>query len=259
MSACVPRLPLGLAGLGLLCLALPAPADLTLSGVSQVVNLNLAQRGQEVLYVKKDRLRRDVTERGRSYTYVYDAKQKELMRIDHLLRQVEVRRLSGENADPDAGKGLKLELSPTGRKQELGAWECQEHLVRASLPGRVGPEPVTVLLEGAVWLAPKPRELRVLDAFTRALPAHELFLTASVQGQAAPTQVQGVGEVLRRLLPKGMPCAFELAVNYEGGGAMANLARRMATRVSLTYDTLSTDALQDELFDPPVGYALSRP
>jgi hypothetical protein len=241
-------------------LATPAQADLTLNGFSQVSALNRPNRSQEVLYLKKDRLRRDLTERGRSYTYLYDLKQRELTFIDHLFRQAEVRRLeAGETKGAPKGKDLRLELTPTGRKHELPPWECVEHQLKASLPGSMGQEQVVVNLDGQVWLAPNTREQRHIDPFVKSIPAQDLFIGVPTQGRAATTQVQGVNEVLRRILPKGMLCAFDIQVDYEGTGPMANLARRMATRLSLTYESVSDAALKDELFEIPAGYQVYRP
>lgn len=249
-----------MAALGLLLAVQPVQADLKLTGFSQVSALNRPNRSQEVLYLKKDRLRRDLTERGRNYTYLYNLKQRELVFIDHLFRQAEVRRIEGANPKGgEVAKPLKLELSPTGRKHELTPWECQEYQLKASLPGQVGQENVTVHLDGQVWLAPNARETRTLEPFVKTLPAQDLFIGVPSQGRAAPTQVQGVNEVLRRVLPKGMLCAFEIHVDYEGAGPMANLARRMSTRVSLVYETIANDDLKDELFEIPAGYQVSRP
>lgn len=241
-------------------LVTPVHADLTLNGFSQVSALNHPNRSQEALYLKKDRLRRDLTERGRSYTYLYDLKQRELTFIDHLFRQAEVRRLeAGDQNRAPKVKDLKLELSPTGRKHELTPWVCVEHQVKASLPGSMGQEQVVVNLDGQVWLAPNTRLQRHIDPFIKSIPAQDLFIGVPTQGRTATTQVQGVGEVLRRILPKGMLCAFDLQIDYEGAGPMANLARRMSTRVSLVYENVSETVLQDELFAIPAGYQVNRP
>jgi len=238
----------------------PAGADLTLNGFSSVSALNRPNRSQEALYLKKDRLRRDLTERGRSYTYLYDLRQRELIFIDHLFRQAEVRRLEmGEQKGATKGRDLKLDLTPTGRKHDLAPWECIEYQVKASLPGSMGQEQVVVNLDGQVWLAPNTREQRHIDPFIKSIPAQDLFIGVPTQGRAATTQVQGVNEVLRRILRKGMLCAFEIQVDYEGDGPMANLARRMSTRVSLVYESVSETALKDELFEIPAGYQVNRP
>ena len=248
------------AALVLLFVMLPVQADLKLTGFSQVSVLNQTSRSQEVFFLKKDRLRRDLTERGRGYTYLYNLKQRELVFIDHLFRQAEVRKVESSNPKgAELVKPLKLELLPTGRKHELTPWECQEYQLKASLPGQVGQEGVTVHLNGQVWLAPNARETRALEPFVKTLPAQDLFIGVPSQGRAAPTQVQGVNEVLRRVLPKGMLCAFEIQVDYEGPGPMANLARRMATRLSLVYESIVTDDIKDELFEIPAGYQISRP
>lgn len=238
----------------------PTHADLTLNGFSQVTTLNQPHRSQEVLYLRKDRLRRDVIERGRNYTYLYDLKQRELTIIDHLFRQAEVRQL--EAGEPRSGvdnKEVKVELAATGRTHELAPWVCVEHRVKARLPGSLGQEQVVLNLEGQVWVAPNTAEQRHLTSLLKALPSQDLFVGLPMQGRTAPTQVQRINEVLRRILPKGMLCAFDVSVDYEGSGPMANLARRMATRVSLVYEQISNAALKDDLFEIPAGYRVIRP
>ncbi len=237
-----------------------AHTHVTLNGYSQVTALGRPSRSQETLYLRKDRLRRDVTERGRSYTYLYDAKRQELIILDHLFRQAEIRRLEpAARKKPGRQSELRLELSPTGRGQELPPWRCLEHHLRASLPGRLGQEQVTVTLDGQVWLAPNTREQRLLEPLLKAIPAGDLLVGLPAPGQPATTQVQGLNEVLRRVLPKGMLCAFDLQVDYAGEGPMANLARRMATRVALMYERLEVTTLQDALFEIPAGYQVMRP
>lgn len=242
----------------LLAAAADATADLSLIGHSEVTALNRPNRSQEALYIKKDRLRRDLIEGGHRYTYLYDLKRRQFTVIDHQLRQAEVRTLEADGKK-GADKAVKLELTPTGRRHDLRHWECLEHELGASLPGMVGQEEVTVSLAGQVWLAPNTKEQRTVNPFIKAIPAQDLFVGVPVQGGAASSQVQGVNEVLRRILPKGMLCAAQIQIDYEGGGPMANLARRMATRLSLVYEGLSDDLLEEALFDVPDGYRLIKP
>ncbi len=235
-----------------------AQADLSLIGHSQVSALNRPSRSQEALYIKKDWLRRDLIDSGRRYSYLYDLKRKELTVVDHLLRQAEIRKLDEDVRKKGVDMELKLELSTTGRKHALQHWECIEHQLDARLPGTMGQESVTVSLTGQVWLAGHTEEQRLINPFIKTIPAQDLFVGVPVQGRAAPTQVQGVNEVLRRILPKGMLCAAEIRIDYEGAGPMANLARRMQTRVSLVYENLSDAALQDELFKIPEEYQVIK-
>lgn len=249
-----------LIALGAGCVSL-ARADLTLKGRSGLVALNMPNLGQETLYLKKDRLRRDLTDRGRSYSYLYDLKRRELTHLDHAQRQATTRTLAAvaKGKEGAAARNLKLKLTPTGRKQALGHWNCVEHDIDASLPAEMAnKEQVTLLLTGRLWIAPKTKEQRDLDPFVKSVQAEDFFIGASAQGQVDTVQTQGVKEVLRRVLPRGMLCGADFQLGYQGDGPMANLGRRMATRMSIVYDTLSTDAIADSLFEIPADYRVTR-
>ncbi|MBM4190180.1 MAG: hypothetical protein FJ210_05635, partial [Betaproteobacteria bacterium] len=57
-----------------LLLSSGARADFSLTGRSSVMAMNMTQAGRESLMVKEHRMRRDLTEQGRSYSYLYDLK-----------------------------------------------------------------------------------------------------------------------------------------------------------------------------------------
>lgn len=237
-----------------------AATDLTISGRSTLVALNRPTSGQETLYLTKQRLRRDVTTAGRSYTHLYDLKRREVTAIDHWLRQAQVHKLEGKEGDGDQviGKDIKLTLHPTGGKHDLMHWDCAEHEVKASMPLVMGQEQATMLLEGRIWLAGNAREQRTFAPFVKAVGAEDFFISAPPQGGTANAQAEGLGELLRRVLPKGMLCAADVQFGYEGNGPMINLARRMAMRISIVYESLSSVQLEDTLFEIPQGYQVLR-
>ena len=51
-----------------------------------------------------------------------------------------------------------------------------------------------------------------------------------------------------------MVCAIEVELKYEGGGRMADLARRMGSRLNLIYDNVALDPVPDDFFMVPPGY-----
>lgn len=248
---------------GLLLLALlghagPAPADFALLGRSTLTAMNVPNTGKETLLVKKNRLRRDLSDRGRVYTYLYDLTRKELTVVDHFLRQAETHSLVSAARSASAVKGLRLELTGTGRKHALQDWTCEEYTLAADMPGEMGHEKVKVVLTGQVWLERKASERKEIAPFLKAVAAEDFFIGAVNPGKPATSQSQGINETLRRVLAKGMLCAAEIQLQYEGGGPMADLGRRMATRMGIVYETLSDDSLGDELFEIPAGYRLVR-
>lgn len=241
----------------LLATAGGAGADFTLLGRSTLTAMNMANTGKESLLVKKQRLRRDLTDRGRLYTFLYDLASKELTVVDHLLRQAETHSLNNARKAP-AVKDLRLELAGTGRRHTLQDWNCEEYGLEAEMPGEMGQEKVKVLLSGRVWLERQASERKELAPFLKAVAAEDFFMGAAMPGKPLSSQAQGINEAIRRVLDKGMLCAAEIDIKYEGGGPMADLGRRMATRMSIIYEALSDQNLPDALFEIPAGYRVVR-
>jgi hypothetical protein len=229
-----------------------ALADFNLVGRSTLTALNLANQGREALYVKKHLMRRDLIDRGRSYSYLYDLKKKELAVVDHFMRQVEVHTLAA-GKDGKAG-APRVNLAATGRRHTLSDWNCEEHTLEARLPGEMGQEKVTVVLTGLVWLERKAGERKEVAPFVQAVQADDFFVGAALPGKPGNSQALELNEVLRQVLLKGMLCAAEIRLDYEGTGPMADLGRRMATKASIVYESLSDQPIKDDLFAIPVGY-----
>lgn len=234
------------------CLSQAALADLTLIGRSSLSALNMPSQGSETLFVKQHQLRRDLTERGRSYSYLYDLKKMEVAIVDHFLRRVEVHTLSSEESGNR--KGERFKLSRTGRKHAMDEWNCEEFVLDASLPAEMGNEKVTVVLDGEVWLERGSKIRRQIAPFVQAVEADDFFVGAAAPGRPVNTQAQGINEVMRKVLGTGMICAADIRLKYEGNGPMADLGRRMATKAGIVYESISDAPLRDELFMPPRGY-----
>lgn len=244
-------------GLTALLLASGAAADLTLTGRSTVVSMNMPSTSQERVYLKKSWLRRDQLERGKAYTYIYDLRGREINALDHSLRQLKVYEMSALDNAPDARvshKELKLDLDPTGLKHALGPWNCAENVLEASMPAELGPEKVNLQLSGKVWLARGSRDQKDLQAFFKAMDAPDFLMSIPALAKNSPAQTRALGEVLRRLFNQGMVCALDVELKYEGGGRMAELARRMGTRLNLVYENAATEPVPDEFFMVPPGY-----
>lgn len=231
-------------------------ADFSLSGRSSVMAMNMTQAGREGLMVKGYRMRRDLTEQGRSYSYLYDLKSKEITLIDHLMRTAEVRTLAS-HARTAAGN-LRFAIKPTGRQVPLGDWTCEEFTLSSSMPVVWGQETVTVVLEGQVWLDRKATERKELAPFMRAVENEDFFAGVPTPGRAVAPQVKVFNEVGRKLLGRGMVCAIDVQFKFEGKGPMADLARRTPTRVGMAYETQTDKDLPDSAFDIPAGYRIDR-
>ena len=245
--------------LGLIALLLPlgAAADLTLTGRSTVVSMNAASTSQERIYLKKSWLRRDQLDRGKAYTYIYDLQGRDISALDHSLRQVQAYEMNAPANTPEAKashKDLQLELEATGQKHALGTWNCAEHSLQASMPAELGPEKIVLRLAGKVWLARNTREQKDLQAFFKVMDSPDFLMSIPALAKNSPAQTRALGEVLRRLFNQGMVCGIDVELKYEGGGRMAELARRMGTRLNLVYDNATSEPVPDLFFMVPPGY-----
>jgi hypothetical protein len=243
-------------------LAAPAPADLSLVGRSTVHAMGMQGVGQEGLWLRKSRLRRDLIDRGKAYSHLYDLASREITVVDHSQRLASVYAMSSLNQDADArfsSKDLKLDLTPTGRRHQLQGWNCAEQKILVSMPAEVAGEKVSFEMEGTIWLARNAPEQNETAAFVKAAQEPDFFMGIPVLAKKSPGQAKGLSEVVRRLAPLGLLCAVDVETRYEGSGRMAELSRKMASRIAVTYERYATDPLKDDVFEIPKGYRVVRP
>jgi hypothetical protein len=233
-----------------------ASADLTLLGRSSVAALGGFTAGQEALMIKQKMMRRDVLDRGRAYSYLFDFTTRRITVIDHGLRQAEVHQIEdGKSASSKAAKvGYKLDLDKTGRQHAVKHWQCVEYTLQASMPAEIGGEKATFQLAGSVWLAKDTPEQKEMETFRAAASTPEFLVGLPAVAKITEDQALGVGETIRRLANMGTLCAFDVQTRYDGGGRMATLSQKVPTRLSLTYDNFRTDSLDANAFSIPAGY-----
>ena len=260
------RILLGLGGVALLPAVLatfsaPARADLSLTGRSSVLAMGMQGVGQESLWLRKTKLRRDLIDRGKAYSHLYDLSTREITVIDHSLRQASVFTMSALNQDADArfsSRDLRLDLTPTGRRHQLQSWNCAEHKIFAAMPAEVAGEKVSFEMTGTLWLARNAPEQGETAAFGRAAQEPDFFMGIPALAKKSPGQAQGMSEIVRRLAPMGLLCAVDVETRYQGSGRMAELSRKMQSRIAVTYEKYATDPLKDDVFAIPPGYRVVR-
>lgn len=238
-----------------------ARADLSLAGRSTVHAMGMQGMGQEGLWLRKTKLRRDLIDRGKAYSHLYDLSTREITIIDHSLRQATVFTMASLNQDADArfsSKDLKLDLTVTGRRHQLQGWNCVEHKILVTMPAEVAGEKVSFEMDGTLWLAKNAPEQNETVPFVKAAQEPDFFMGIPALAKKSPGQAKGMSEVVRRLAPLGLLCAVDVDTRYEGTGRMAELSKKMASRIAVTYEKYSSDPLKDEVFEVPKGYRVTR-
>jgi len=241
--------------------AIPAAADLSLTGRSTVVAMGMQGVGQEGIWLSGSQIRRDMIDRGKAFSHLYDLKKNEITVIDHSQRQAQIYAMASLNQQTNAtvsSKDLKLDLKPTGRKHTLQKWNCVEQSIFASMPAEVGGEKVSFTLIGNVWLARDTDEQKEVVTFSNAAKNPDFFMGIPALAKSSPAQARGMSEIVRRMAPMGLLCAVDVQTKYEGTGRMAALSNKLNSRISLTYEQYGTAKLKPEVFDIPKGYRIER-
>jgi hypothetical protein len=255
-------IPCRRAGIALACalLALPAAADLTLMGRSAVASLGVPSMTQERLQLKKDHLRRDLIDRGRAYSYLFDFKAREIVVLDHAFRSAEVHSL----AKVDAAKAkapqnsVKMTLAKTGKQHAIRHWRCDEHSLQSDMATMLGQDAATFRMAGTVWLAANTPEQKEMAGLRKAAENSDFLLGLPSLAQMPNDQTRAIGDTIRQLADKGILCGMDVETRYEGSGRMVEVARKVATRFRIVYDDFSTDAVADATYAIPPGYQVIK-
>jgi hypothetical protein len=241
--------------------AFSANADLSMTGRSKVIAMGMQGIGQEGIWLHGSQIRRDLIDRGKAYSHLYDLKKREIIVIDHSQRFAQIYAMSSLNQQTDAkisSQDLKLDLKPTGRKHALQKWNCAEYDIVAAMPAEIGGEKVSFTLTGNVWLARDTEEQKETAAFVNAAQTPDFFMGIPALAKSSPAQARGMSEIVRRMAPMGLLCAVDVKTKYEGTGRMAALSNKLDSSISLTYQQYGSAPLKADVFDIPNGYRVER-
>jgi len=255
------RFPVLLLALAGAFVALSANADLSMTGRSKVIAMGMQGIGQEGIWLRGSQIRRDLIDRGKAYSHLYDLKKREISVIDHSQRLAQIYAMASLNQQTDAkisSQDLKLDLKPTGRKHALQKWNCAEYEIVAAMPAEVGGEKVSFTLTGNVWLARDTEEQKETAAFVNAAQTPDFFMGIPALAKSSPAQARGMSEIVRRMAPMGLLCAVDVKTKYEGTGRMAALSNKLDSSISLTYQQYGSAPLKADVFDIPTGYRVER-
>jgi hypothetical protein len=244
-----------------LAAVVPAHADLTLTGRSTVSSIGLPIMGRETLMIKNTHLRRDLIDRGRAYSFLYDLHDRKVVVLDQALHLATVYAMPpklGTHEAKAVRRELKLDLAKTGRDHTIRNWKCEEYRLDAAIPTEIGNEKAVFSLVGSVWLAAGTREQKELSALRKAAEAPDFLPGVPIDAKVSADQALTMAEVLRRLSEKGMICALDVETQYQGSGRMVQLAQKVATRFSLTYEDYSTKPIPESEFEIPAGYQVVK-
>jgi hypothetical protein len=212
---------------------------------------------QEQVMIHKTSIRRDFIDRGRAYTHLFDLAKHQAVVLDHLFRRAEVYDLTAIRSNTEVSAPidkLKLTIETTGSTRSLHDWTCKEYNLTASMPAVMGTEEIIFHLKGQVWIAERTREQAEVKDLIKLARRPDFFLAIPEIARIMPAQARSMSEMVRKLAPKGLPCAGQVDVSYEGNGPLANLAKKMPTQLRAEVQKYSTSPIPPDAFAIPAGY-----
>jgi hypothetical protein len=176
--------------------------------------------------------------------------------------------------DPSATPSVTLPkidatVTPTGKSQTLDGIKCDEftfttRMNMGEVTGQqVPPEAaammqgVTMLMEGSMWVAKDVPGAAEYIAFQKAAASSEM--AAAAMG-ASGVNIPGMEKLMKAMSAvQGLTYLTEMTINIEGTGPIADMMKQMgAMKITTRVNSITTEAVSDDLFKVPEGYTVIK-
>jgi hypothetical protein len=176
---------------------------------------------------------------------------------------------AGTPAPPPVTPKVDGSVTPTGKSQTIDGLKCDEYkfttrMNMGEMTGRqVPPEAasmmqgVTMVMEGSMWVAKDAPGAAEFLAFQKAAASGDM--AAAAMG-ASGVNVPGMEKLMKAMSEvQGLTYLTEMTINIEGTGQIADMMKQMgAMKVTTKVNSITTDALSDDLFKVPEGYSVIK-
>jgi hypothetical protein len=160
-------------------------------------------------------------------------------------------------------------MTPTGKSQVIDGLKCEEYtfttrMNMGEMTGQqVPPEAaammqgVTMLMEGSMWVAKDVPGAPEYLAFQKAAASGEMATAAM---GASGVNIPGMEKLMKAMSAvQGLTYLTEMTINIEGTGQIAEMMKQMgAMKITTKVNSITTDAVSDDLFKVPEGYTVIK-
>ncbi len=254
--------------------AWPAYADVTVKMTTRAPAMRPAAPGgggavtapdmPATYYIKGTRARIDTVVAGREMTTIVDFSTGQMVTLNRDTKEAIVYDLAklGEQVRQTVQMGeTKVSMKPTGQTKQILGQTCTEYLLSVSMQvrgpgGRRDMGPMTMTLEGPVWIAKDAPGTKDFETFYKAAASSGLFLAAA--GRGGPGMGgDGIAAMYKALAEAGgIPYEQRLQAKMEGTGPAAAMTNSMGQppEVVTMVTSVSTGTIRDDMFSIPEGY-----
>ena len=172
-------------------------------------------------------------------------------------------------ATPPVTMKLDASVTPTGKSQVIDGLKCDEYkfttrMNMGEMTGRqVPPEAaammagVTMVMDGSMWVAKEAPGAAEFLAFQKSAASGEM---ASAAMGASGVNIPGMEKLMKAMSEvQGLTYLTEMTINIEGSGQIADMMKQMgAMKVTTKVNSVTTEAISDDLFKVPEGYSVIK-
>ena len=172
-------------------------------------------------------------------------------------------------AKPPVPAKVDASITPTGKSQVIDGLKCDEYtfvtrMNMGEMSGRqVPPEAaammqgVTMVMNGSMWVAKDAPGAAEFVAFQKAAAANTMATAAM---GATGVNIPGMDKLIKAMSEvQGLTYLTEMTINVEGSGQIADMMKQMgAMKVTTKVNSITTDAISDDMFKVPEGYTVIK-
>ncbi|HYT68260.1 MAG TPA: hypothetical protein VEL51_17665 [Vicinamibacterales bacterium] len=170
---------------------------------------------------------------------------------------------------PITGPSIEATVKPTGKSQVIDGLKCEEYSFTTTMDmsamsgGRQMPpeaaammQGMKIIMAGSMWVTKDAPGAAEYLAFQKAMAAGDLAGAAAGMTMNIP----GMDKMMKALSSlNGLAYLSEMTMNVEGEGQMADMMRQMGPmKITTKVNSVTTDALSDDLFKVPEGYTIVK-
>jgi hypothetical protein len=252
-----------------LCIALPAYADLTMKQTVTGKGLGMSGQTPSTTYIKGNKMRTESQIGDRTQVTIFDLDAQKMFVFDSKKKEADVWDMATIGAELSKSvdvSSMKVSLKPNGQTKQIAGQSATGYDLEISMPTTMaGNKDMSMLvtMTGPTWIVKDaPGTADYMRFYTTAAEKGWVFGDPRA-AKGSPGPARAMTEMYKQLAEAG-GVAYETDMQIKmssagGGNPLGGLLARMGNMTAATtMQSVETSALADDLFAPPAGYKLNQ-
>lgn len=242
----------------------PARADVTINATGTGTGLGMSGSTTSSTYIKGLKMRIDSVLGKKSSTTIFDVENQKMYVLDSRRMEADVwdmAAFSQELSKSVTVEGMRTSVKPNGQTKPFAGQNADGYDMEIVVPATIGGAdgmPLTMVLSGVTWIVKGAPGTADYAAFYRGAAEKGWIFSDPRAAKGSPGQARAMAEMYAELAKLGgVPYETQLDITAQGEGVMGGLLARIGgLSMTATTDSVKTEPLADDLFQPPADYKL---